>query len=342
MKFFRQENAGEIQSLVKSRVQKPRSVFTPGARIKMNIVPMFLGIFIPWGVFMLCCGVTSFELNYSNPSAVRGILALVFAIWAAAVVAAVWTRHRNPDPTWVTYMALAVGIAAVAGTICGEVSFSTYSVHYYRVHDLRVVSDVDASFTPGKNLLDAGIVHFAPGNHFDDLRSWHFRYDTTWCVAPVITNRTVPLAGSYDFWIVGKDCCSHDASDFRCGAWGSSHASGGVRVVDDDDLARYRLAVQQAQSLYGITSTNPVFLTWSADPASDVSIWAHQAYQRYLEQVAFALVCCVFSMCVAAVKFAFLGRGRSAHASDLRSGFLEEGACEQESFDFRTKAAYWA
>jgi len=220
-------------------------------------------------------------------------------------------------------MALAVGIAAIAGTICGEVNFSTHSAHYYKIKDLRSVSDVDASFTPGKNVLDAGIIRFAPGNHFDDLRTWHFKFGTTWCVAPIITNRTAPLAGSYDIWVVGKDCCSHDASDFRCGAWGSAQASGGVRVVDDEDLARYRLAAQQAQSLY-ITASHPVFFTWETDPEMEVSGWARQAFDRFLQQVGFALLCSFFLVCMATVRFSFLGRGASAYTSDLHSGFAME------------------
>jgi len=324
MRFFRQGGTAEIEHLLSDRVQKPRSVLAPGARIKMNVVPMFLGVFIPWGTYIFCCGLTSFSLNYSNPSLVRGLLALVFAVWVGAILAAVWARHRNPDPTWVTYLALVVGIAAIAGTMCGEVSFSTLSGHYYRIRDLKVVSDVDASFTPGKNLLDAGIVHFAPGNHFDDLRTWHFKYGSTWCVAPLVTNRTAPLAGSYDFWIVGKDCCSHEASDFRCGAWYSARAPTGVRVVDDDDLAMYRLAVQQAQSLYDITAANPVFLTWHDDPEAEVSSWSMRAYKRYLEQVWFALACSFFAMCMATVRFSFLGRGQPACTSNLQGDFAKE------------------
>jgi hypothetical protein len=312
MRFFRQGGSGEVEHLLSDRVQKPRSVFTPGARIKMNVVPMFLGVFIPWGIYIFCCGLTSFSLNYSNPSLVRGLLALVFAAWVGSIFAAVWARHRIHDPTWVTYLALVIGIAAIAGTICGEVSFSTLSGHYYRIRDLKVVSDVDASFTAGKNLLDAGIVHFAPGNHFDDLRTWHFTYGSTWCVAPLVTNRTVPLAGSYDFWIVGRDCCSLAASDFRCGDWYSARAPTGVRVVDDDDLANYRLAVQQAESLYDITAANPVFLTWHADPEAEVSSWALRAYKRYNEQVWFALVCSLFAVCLATVRFSFIGRGQPA------------------------------
>ncbi|CAK0814656.1 unnamed protein product [Prorocentrum cordatum] len=189
MHLFNQGGSREVEYLLSDRVQKPRSVFAPGTRIKMNAVPMFLGVFIPWGIYIFCCGLTSFSLNYSNPSLVRGLLALVFAVWVGAVFAAVWTRHRNPDPTWVTYLALVNGIAAIAGTVSGEVSFSTFSGSYYRIRDLRVVSDVDASYTSGQNLLDAGIVHFAPGNHFDDLRTWHFKYGSTWCVAPLVTNR---------------------------------------------------------------------------------------------------------------------------------------------------------
>ena len=44
---------GAMQPLVMEEAQKMRSAFVPGHRIKMNIVPMFVGIFLPWGVFIL-------------------------------------------------------------------------------------------------------------------------------------------------------------------------------------------------------------------------------------------------------------------------------------------------
>lgn len=285
---------------------KPRPAIAPGQRVRMNVVPMFVGTFLPWGVFIFCCGLSSFWLNYMRPALVSGLICAVFLFWLAWMVAAIMARLREPDPTWFTYMAVAVGVAAISGTTCGQMNFTTFARPFYLVNDLKVASDVDTSHTPARNVMDAGIVHFKAGSHFDQHKSWHFKNDHLYCVAPVVSRGPEPAV--HDYWIVGKDCCSMLASDFRCGAWGSTRASGGIRVVDDVDLANYRLAVQQAASLYELQASNPVFLTWSADPVVELSSWSQIAMKNYLTQVATALVFCVFFMCMATVKFAWLGR----------------------------------
>jgi succinate dehydrogenase hydrophobic anchor subunit len=279
----------------------------------MNIVPMFVGTFLPWGIFVFCCGLASFWLNYVHPRVVDVLIGVVFVFWLLLVSRAYWARTRDPDPTWFSYMALAVGIAAIAGTLCGEMNFTVFSQPYYQVKDLKVVDGVDASVTPARNMLDAGIVTFVKGNHFDVLRSWHFKNGVTYCVAPMVSPGAMPT--EYNFWVVGKDCCSLAASDFRCGAWGNDKAHSGIRVVRDDDLASYKLAVMQAQSLYDIEAPSPIFLTLASDPSLEVSSWNQQVFKNYMTQVGTALVCCFFFVCMATVRFAWIGRSPSAYVS---------------------------
>ncbi|CAE7335283.1 Trmt10a, partial [Symbiodinium pilosum] len=57
-------------------------------------------------------------------------------------------------------------------------------------HEWQVLSDVDVSTVQGDSMLDAGIVEFAKGNYLDEMRAWHFKHHETYCVAPVVTNRT--------------------------------------------------------------------------------------------------------------------------------------------------------
>eukprot|EP00439_Symbiodinium_sp_Y106_P075243 s846_g14.t2 len=77
-------------------------------------------------------------------------------------------------------------------------------------------------------------------------------------VAPIVgPGVSTPLRQTYDFWAIGKDCCSVGASDFRCGSWGSTQAHTGLREVNEADLEYYRLAVQQAASLYDIMALGP-------------------------------------------------------------------------------------
>jgi len=310
----------EMMPLFKSSEASRRSVFAPGHRIRMNVIPMFLNVFVPWGVFVFCCGICSFWVMYAHPTLAWSLITAVFLLWLACVFTALWARRFDPDPTWFSYAALMVGIMALAGTIAGLQNYHRFSKPYFEIHDLQVIKGVDASFVPGKNVMDAGIVHFASGNHLDHGKSWHFMFHNTYCVAPIVTNGTAPATQSYDFWAVGKDCCSLGASDFRCGSWGDVSSSGGIRLtesVSKGALKYYKLAVQQASSLYDIRAPNPIFLTWSSHPTAEVSSWNQQVFKNFMVMAAFALICNIFCMTMASCMYAFLGRARSVYAMDI-------------------------
>ena len=69
----------------------------------------------------------------------------------------------------------------------------------------------------GQQLLDAGIVQFAPGSQLDVKKSMGFKNGELYCVAPIVFGTASPV--SYDFWAVGKDCCSGSQADFSCRRW---------------------------------------------------------------------------------------------------------------------------
>lgn len=308
---------GEDAPLLKAKFGAPRSVFVPGHRIRMNVVPMFLNVFVPWGAFVFTSGITSFWLMYTNPSLAWILVGAVFAVWLWMAFMAAWARRYMADPTWFSYTAIIVLIMAIAGTQTGVANFNTYSKPYFDIKSMKVVPDLDASVTPGKNVMDGGVFNFKQGNHLDSLRTWHFHWKTSYCVAPIITNDTVPMNQQYDFWAVGKDCCSSGASDFRCGAWGFSGTAGGIRVVDQSDLQYYRLAVQQAESIYNIMAPNPIFVQWSASPFLEVESLNQQVFKVYMFMAANALVVCIFLMTCAASTYSFLGRSRSAYSTEM-------------------------
>merc|ERR1719401_574416 len=133
--------------------------------------------------------------------------------------------------------------------------------------------------------MDAGIVYFANGNHIDGSRSWHFKQDTIYCVAPILGANDKPETQTYDFWAVGKDCCVTGSSDFRCGQQQAGIRSA-IRSLDEDSLKFYRLAVQQAESLYDIVSTRPVFFEWAADPLVVIAEWKLDSFHLFLFYVA--------------------------------------------------------
>lgn len=302
-----------MHPLIQRRLNKPRSLFSHGHRLRMNIVPMFLNVVVPWGVFVFCCGMRSFSLMYAHPTIVWGSLALVFLLWLVTVVVAFQARRRDPDPTWFTYFSVVFAIMAVAGAFVGTQNYERLFKRYYMITDLKIASGIDASVTPGQNVMDAGIIEFNRGNVFDPRLSWHFKHRSLYCVAPILTESTPPLHQTYDFWAVGQDCCAMGASDFRCGDWGSSDAKSGVRLMDDDAAGYYRLAVQQAESLYGISAPKPIFIEWATDPLAEVNGWSHEAFRWFCVQIGFAFVCSAFLLTLASVKYSWLGRAESVY-----------------------------
>merc|ERR1740138_1480259 len=102
-------SAGGMQGMqnlyLNDRVHKPRTVFTPGHRIRMNVVPMFVNVFVPWGFFLFIAGVSSFSLIYTRPKLAAILIGLCVVIVAALVGVALWFRKRDPEPTWFTYFA---------------------------------------------------------------------------------------------------------------------------------------------------------------------------------------------------------------------------------------------
>eukprot|EP00932_Pfiesteria_piscicida_P006364 SRR837773.1630.p1 GENE.SRR837773.1630~~SRR837773.1630.p1 ORF type:complete len:311 (-),score=79.90 SRR837773.1630:51-983(-) len=286
----------------------------------MNIIPMFLNVFVPWGVFVFCCGLTSFWLLYKEPNLVRLLLMLIFGMAVALLLVAGVVRKQSPEPTWLTYVAISVLVAAIAGTACGLTNYTAYTRPFCAINDLKSVYQVDAGRELGKNLMDAGIVYFAANNRLDIGRSWHFKQGSVFCVAPVITNGSAPTTHSYDFWAVGQDCCSTSTADFRCGPdWSNVATRSGIRVLDDDAVPYYRLAVKQAEALYGITSSYPVFFTWSQDPLAEVNSWRAQAFTNYVFFMVTAFCVFLIGVMLASCKYAWIGRAASAYDADVLS-----------------------
>lgn len=266
---------------LKERLEKPKSVFSPGHRIRMNIVPMFLNIFVPWGIFIVVLGVTSFYIMYARPMVGYIVVAVAIFVWFLSLLFGIKMRKVDPEPTWFLFFSIILGAAVFGAILLGGQIYTNYSRPYYQVRDLKTINNLDASREHGQNVMDAGMFYFAEGNKIDAMRGWHFKQKTVYCVAPITKGYpSVPETQSFDFWAVGKDCCSESASDFRCGAYNNPSARGGIRNLNDADQAFYRLAVEQATALYGIKASHPVFFEWSLDPKVDTDSWMQRAYNR--------------------------------------------------------------
>jgi len=202
-------------------------------------------------------------------------------------------------------------VALLLGVALGDRNFWTHMQPYYDLTNLNSYQGVDPARMRGQELMDAGRVLFVPGTRLDLSRSMGFKNQDTYCVAP-ITGGAVqgnPPLASYDFFAVGKNCCSGNAADFKCGLYNHPSAHGGVRLVRDEERAFYRLAVQQAQSAFAIKAVHPLFFHWVVDPMDEVASFRQQAYQFYLTAMfshfGFQLVLVVIAVLSFAQKGAF-------------------------------------
>lgn len=308
-------------ALIRDRLFKPRTVFAPGHRIRMNVVPMFVNVFLPWGFYLFCSGICTFTLMYNRPVLAWGLVFCAYLLAFLLVLFAIYMRRNDPEPTWFTYLAIYMVLAVVLGTMFGTYNHKTNMVKFYEIQDLKVLNDIDASKEKGSNMMDAGILNFADGNRLDGEISWHFKHKTMYCVAPVVGSTPIPETQSYDFWAVGKDCCSMASSDFRCGeAWSvGSHSA--LRVFNDEDIKFYRLAVEQAQSLHNIMANHPIFFEWTHDPLGKVNSWNDEGFGFFAKTAAFFFVLCLFGVALASCQFAFIGRRESIYEA---TAFLQE------------------
>lgn len=306
------DGEGEV-TIVRDKLNRPRTVFAPGHRIRMNIIPLFLNLFGPWFFFVFVSMIATFHLRHESPWVAFIVLGLCWLIWLVTFFIAARAKRRNPEPTWFTYFSLMMFWAVAVGTFFGSYNYSRNLNPYYNLNDLKVISHLDPGKERGQNVMDAGIFYFSEGTHVDGLKSWHFKHDTLYCVAPIVSARGSPETQSYDFWAVGKDCCSMSSSDFRCGDTSNPTSRSAIRIFDDADIQNYRLAVEQTETLYNVMATHPIFFEWYIDPLEHVSSWNDKGYKWFLRSIAAFFVLCLVSLTAAVSQFAYIGRRESVY-----------------------------
>lgn len=319
MNALNAQQVGNLHPVLKDRLHRSRSVFSPGHRIKMNVLPMFLNILFPWVAFMLIVVLNSFWVMHTYAGLGNAITGVAIFIWGASVLIAINRRKYDPDPAWFMYFAVVLGIAVFGAKYIGTSIFNNYTKPYLEVKDLKVIGHLDASKERGQNVMDAGIVYFSHGDKIDATRSWHFKQGSVYCVAPIIkgeSGKSLPETQSFDFWAVGKDCCSESSSDFRCGAYNNPLARSGIRILGEE-REMYRLAVEQTETLYGIMASHPVFFTWSQDPLAEVNSWNARGWTLCMLSVIGSFVVFLLGVSCASCKFAWLGREEHPFDDDV-------------------------
>lgn len=277
---------GDVRGAGESAFFEPsaKTAFVRGQRRRMNLMAMFLCLFVPWILFCAMSAVMSFSIHYQQPWWCYSVVAAGFLVTMVSVASAKDASDnrttQNPysysarEPTWYIFLALSIFLAWFAGIVVGDLNFHANLEPYYASMTLNMYSNVDPSRVRGQSLMDAGRVLFTNESQLDISRSMGFKNSDVYCVAPIAPkggNRTaIPLA-NYDFWAVGTNCCHGNSATFHCGEFSNINAHAGLRLLTDDGHPFFQLAVQQAEAAYGIKAPHPLFFTWMQDPVANMA-----------------------------------------------------------------------
>lgn len=295
------------------------SVFIPGRRRRINAVAIGLNVFTPWFIFtgIMFVLISSFHHRHGNEA--WGIVAAIAAIPLLSLGYLAKSTSKSYDPNWFKMSFMLHLFAVVLGIYAGIYVYSYELKPYYDMNRLQTYPHLDVSKTTGQNVQDAGRVYFAAGTHIDLTKSWHFTSGSKYCVAPIV-GAGQDASAPVDFWAIGKDCCSESSSDFRCGDYTSQSARSGLRFLEADgwfpERHLYRLAVEGAEGLYGVTAPNPLFFTWTQDPLAILNTLRDSGWGHFMlsMQAFFTLNVCITIL--ATIRFAYMGRGEAKSLLD--------------------------
>lgn len=286
-------------------------LFLPGKRRRLNVWGILISFVMPPLLFLYEIAILRSEFRYRNPQdAVLCALLGLLVVWALSVI---WNNHRTEDrePMWLGFNVVSTFLALVAGAGAGIWLYNKYMLPYYDLMSLNEYPDIDVDTTHGDAILDAGFLGFSEGSVLNkDMTALYF-HGEEYCVAPIINdkvNNGVPSTGTYDFWAVGKNCCSDPKGVFRCGEYRNPSAQSGLRIVNTADREGYELAVQQAVAKYNIKATYPVFVKWCQNPLKFALELKQEGEVTYWIVISTAFVFNAFLLIVALLFFSRIGR----------------------------------
>jgi len=262
------------------------------SKFRMNILPIFISLLLPWLVFLLSFWTTSFYMHYAAPICTFILLALFCGLpWHFHGRAQKARRGGHEDVFYHSYLAITLTVAIVVGAIVGDCNFWFYTQPVYENEYMAKYYDVDpsskalwsgeAQAVRGKQYQDAGVVYFNDKVIVDQNRSMSFKMGDLYCAAPIINPDCKKNCG-YDFWAVGTNCCSEDGAHFRCGDFANSHTHSGLRLMNEGKRTFFRLAIMEAEGIHHVASPHPIFMHWLLDPVAELNSWRKKAYRIFV------------------------------------------------------------
>jgi phosphatidylglycerophosphate synthase len=287
--------------------------FINSRRQRMNMVPILVCLLIPWCLFVAVFATVSFRVNYEKPILCWFVLSMallvVVVVGARTYMERFRIGHNAPTeraPSWYVFMFFSLVLALVVGVSLGYLNYNSNMKPYYDNLSLGTYLDINPSRVRGQQIMDAGAVVFTQGAHLDIKHSQGFNSGGMYCVAPITYGKDA--LATYDFWAVGKDCCSGTTSNFHCGGFSDATMPGGLRLMRDDERPFYKLAVQQAEATYNIKAVHPLFFHWVHDVPGTVASWSDSGWQLFIEGTCTYFIVQAFFVGVASIAFSKLGR----------------------------------
>jgi len=275
---------------------------------RLNFCALAASLLLPWSLFAVVFAATSFTMHYQHPQLCWFIVILALLLVAAWGLATLMVINRkkagdtSAEVTWYVFVTMTLLFGWLLGGSLGFANFWGNMQPYYDVTNLNVYPGVDPAKAHGQELLDAGRIMFTSTSVPDVSKSSSFKNVDEYCVAP-ITSSTEPLA-SYDFWAVGRNCCSNSQLDFHCGHYTNSRAHAGLRLIDKNHWEFFRLAVRQAEAEHKITARTPLFFEWVEDPIGEMKLLQDSGINYYILGVLMFFALQFFLVVVSAIGFA--------------------------------------
>lgn len=214
--------------------------------------------------------------RYNHPAtALTIIVCFVALLLLKTAYDFLMTFQRKTDMSMRAYYFCMFSVTCFLGYYIGGWIYDGQMFPYYSYQQLKVYRDIDPKTQSGLRYTDGGVVYFTEGTTLKRDMNACLKNDNHYCVAPIVKcpfddcSDFKSETGSYDYFAVGRDCCGCPEGEFRCGAWNNPLAHGGLRLLGDEDLLYYRLAVKQWEAQFGLTAKTPLFFHWDLRPQQE-------------------------------------------------------------------------
>jgi len=272
------------QEPLRSAGPKPKARRTRATDIIVSIV-------LPWLIFFLVISLFLFAYHDMRVL-VWMLIILCFGLALLFLILGRAARHGT---------FLAIGflcmVSVLAGVTVGLWIKNEYLHRYWQLDDGQVYENI-SPISNSAATADASIIHFRNGTFVDDMRTVGFvAQGSIYCVAPF--GIPGPYTSRVEYWAVGINCCEK-RMNFECG---TAREPGNLSAVVEVPSRQFKAAIQQAQSIYGVTSADSMqLLNVMGNPNDFVDeMWDEAMSIALIAMILDLLICALAGMVIAKV-----------------------------------------